>query len=179
MTLTELKMETAHRSNVRERHPWIGAADVQMDLATACIKLREPKKTLIAKVTDATLIAGNRLLAQHCKANNTAVLRELSPSDARALAVADVLGAGLATDEWPLRLVATQTGAIDPSELYMSVEILHLLEAAGKLTKDERVTTVRSWVQQEDGLPRDWQTRYQTLFGEAPPDGQSDRSAKA
>jgi hypothetical protein len=31
MTLTELKLETSLRSNVRERFPWMGAADIQAD----------------------------------------------------------------------------------------------------------------------------------------------------
>ena len=36
--LTTLKLETSLRSNVRERYPWMGAADLQADLGGACLK---------------------------------------------------------------------------------------------------------------------------------------------
>lgn len=179
MTLTELKLESSLRSNVRERFPWMGAADIQADLDGACLKLREPKKGKIEQFARLTRTTGNGLLAAHCAAQSIPLIRELSLTDARALAAADVLDASLSTDEWPLRHVATAMGMGDHGQLFSSVELLHMLEAAGSLGRDERIQTVRAWIQQADALQRGWQARYAELFGEAPPDGQSDSSAKA
>lgn len=179
MTLTELKLETSHRSNVRDRHPWMGATDIQADLDRACLSLREPKKSKIALAAKVTRLSGNGLLAGFCAAQGTQVVRELSLNDARALAAADVLDAALATDEWPLRYVATELGMGGAGQLFSSVEVLHMLEAAGSLGRDARIQTVRAWIQQAEALERGWAARYQTLFGEAAPDGQSDSSASA
>lgn len=179
MTLTELRLETSLRSNVRERHPWMGAADIQADLDGACLKLREPKKGKIEQVARLTRTTGNGMLAAHCSAQGINLVRELSLTDARALAAADVLDASLATDEWPLRYVATALGMGDPGQLLSSVELLHMLETAGSLRREERIQTVRVWIQQAEALQRGWEARYAALFGEAPPDGQSDNSASA
>jgi hypothetical protein len=54
-----------------------------------------------------------------------------------------------------------------------------MLGAAGGLRWDERIQTVRVWIQQAEALQRGWEARYAELFGEAPPDGQSDNSASA
>lgn len=179
MTLTELKLETSHRSNVRERHPWMGATDIQTDLDGACLKLREPKKGKIEQATKLTRMTGNTVLAAHCAAQGIALVRELSLNDARALAAADVLDGALATDEWPLRHVAAAMGMGDSGQLFSSIELLHLLETAGSLRPDERTQTVRVWIQQQEALQRGWEARYAELFCEAPPDGQSDNSANA
>lgn len=179
MTLTELKLETSLRSNVRERHPWMGAVDIQADLDGACLKLREPKKGKIEQAARVARTTGNGLLAAHCASHGIPLLRELSLTDARALAATDVLDASLATDEWPLRLVATSMGMGDPGQLFSSVELLHLLATVGSLGRDERIQTVRVWIQQAEALQRGWEARYAELFGEAPPDGQSDSSASA
>jgi hypothetical protein len=179
MTLTELKLETSHRSNVRERYPWMGATDIQTDLDGACLKLREPKKGKIEQVTKLTRITGNAALAAHCAAKGILLVRELSLNDARALAAADVLDGALATDEWPLRHVAAALDMGGSGQLFSSIELLHLLEVAGSLGRDERIQTVRAWIQQQEALLRGWEARYLELFGEAPPDGQSDSSANA
>ena len=54
-----------------------------------------------------------------------------------------------------------------------------MLEAAGSLKREERVQTVRGWIQQAEALQRGWEASYSELFGEPPPDGQSDNSASA
>lgn len=179
MTLTELKLESSLRSNVRERFPWMGAADIQADLDGACLKLREPKKGKIEQLARLTRTSGNGILATHCASRGIQLVRELSLTDARALAAADVLDASLATDEWPLRHVATAMGMGEPGLLFSSVELLHMLEVAESLERGERIETVRAWIHQAESLQRGWQARYAELFGEAPPDGQSDSSANA
>jgi hypothetical protein len=157
----------------------MGATDIQADLDAACLRVKEPKKSKIALATKVTRTTGNGILAAHCAAEGIGLLRELSLTDARALATADVLDGALATDEWPLRHVAAVMGMGDPGQLFSSVELLHMLEVAGSLARGERIETVRAWIHQAEALHRGWQARYAALFGEAPPDGQSDNSTSA
>jgi hypothetical protein len=174
-TITELKLETDLNTDVIARNPWMANADIQTELASACLKLREPKKSLIADIANVTRKVGNLLLQQYCKDQNTERLRTLSAADCAALATADVLGACLATDEWPLRLVAENA----ESELFTSVGILGLMERAGSLTREARIETVRIWCLTNEALHRDWKTEYRELFDEEPPNAQSAKSQSA
>lgn len=100
--------------------------------------------------------------------------------DARALAAADVLGTGLATDEWPLAYVAESVlGGPNGVELFTSVGLLYLMESAGSLSSEQRVETIRTWCLTNELLPRNWQSEYKTLFGKEPPNGQSASSQSA
>ena len=174
-TITELKLETDLNTDVIARNQWMANADIQAELAAACLKIREPKKTAIAKVATTTRKMGNMLLRQYCEDQKTERLRTLSAPDCAALATADVLDASLATDEWPLRLVAENSEI----ELFTSVGLLRLMESAGKLTRDARIETVRSWCLTNEALHRDWKTEYRELFGADPPDAQSVKSQSA
>lgn len=174
-TITELKLETDLNTDVIARNPWMANADIQTELAAACLKFREPKKSNIADVARTTRKMGNLLLRKYCTDQNTERLRTLSAADCAALATADVLDACLATDEWPLRLVAENA----ETELFTSVGILHLMECTGSLTKEARVETVRSWCLTNEALLRGWELEYRNLFGEEPPDAQSAKSQSA
>lgn len=174
-TITELKLETDLNTDVIARNPWMANADIQTELTLACLKLREPKKSYIADVANTTRKVGNLLLQKYCKDQNTERLRTLSAADCAALATADVLDACLATDEWPLRLVAENA----ETELFTSVGILRLMESAGSLTREARIETVRSWCLTNEALHRDWKTEYGELFGDEPPDAQSAKSQSA
>lgn len=174
-TITELKLETDLNTDVIARNPWMANVDIQAELKSACLKLREPKKSNIAVVANTTRKLGNLLLQKYCKDQNTERLRTLSAADCAALATADVLDACLATDEWPLRLVAENTEI----ELFTSVGILHLMEYAKSLTKQGRIETVRSWCLNNEALHRDWKKEYRQLFGDEPPDAQSAKSQSA
>lgn len=174
-TITELKLETDLSTDVIARNQWMANADIQAELAAACLKIREPKKSTIASVANATRKMGNMLLRQYCEDQETERLRTLSAADCAALATADVLDASLATDEWPLRLVAENA----ETELFTSVGLLGLMERAEKLTREARIETVRSWCLTNEKLHRDWKTEYRELFGEEPPDAQSVKSQSA
>lgn len=174
-TIIELRLETDLNTDVIARHPWMANIDIQAELTSACLKLREPKKSTIALAALATRKLGNSALQKYCKDKKTERLRTLSAADCVALATADVLDACLATDEWPLRLVAENAEV----ELFTSVGILYLMESAGVLTKDARIETVRTWCLTNEALHRDWKTEYQKLFGEDPPDAQSAKSQSA
>jgi len=65
-----------------------------------------------------------------------------------------VLDAALAADEWPLRYVAISLGMGGAGQLFSSVEVLHMLEAAGSLGRDARMQTLRAWIRQAEALER-------------------------
>ena len=77
----------------------------------------------------------------------------------------------LATDEWPLRLVAGQCELDDGSRarLFSSLDLLRLLEIAGAITPVQRRDIVRRWIREGEHLMRDWAQSYRALFNESPP----------
>lgn len=174
-TITELKLETDLNTDVIARNPWMANSDIQAELSAACLKLREPKKSAIASNANVTRSMGNTILKKYCEVQKTQRIRTLSTADCAALATADVLDACLATDEWPLRLVAEKVDV----QLFTSIGILHLMEKAGALTKATRFETVRTWCLTNESLHRNWQEEYTELFNEAPPNAQSAISQSA
>ncbi|MDP3651662.1 MAG: hypothetical protein Q8R67_08265 [Rhodoferax sp.] len=171
VTLTELKLETNLNSDVIARNPWMAHADIQAELAAACLKYREPKTSKIKSLLGPIRKMGDSILRQYCQAQKTEKIRTLSAADALALAAADIFDASLATDEWPMTLAA-QT-ILSGVELFTSVGLLCLMEAAGSLTREQRIETVRIWCMTSEQLPRDWQIEYKKLFKEDPPNAQS------
>jgi hypothetical protein len=177
VTLTELKVESGPGSRIADLYPFLGAQDIQRELDDACLRIREPKKSRIAKLVAITMKQANIHLARHCKDTNLLVIREISGADARALVAADVLDAALATDEWPLTLAAKMLGY--PGEVFDTLDVLHLMEKAGGITVEQRRETVRTWGGYGEEVPRGWDRKYATLFGEPFPTGQAPRSHSA
>ena len=171
-TIKELKLETDLNSDVIERNPWMANVEIQAELKSACLKIHEPKKSKIANVAITTRKMGNLFLQKYCKEHHTERLRTLSAADSAALATAEVLDAFLATDEWPLRLVAE----IAQVELFSSLKILHLMESAGAIERADRTETVRHWCLTNEALHREWKSEYFNFFKENPPDAQSAKS---
>ena len=114
---------------------------------------------------------GNSHLRKHCEAKKLKKIRELSRADVNALAAAQVLGGPLATDEWPLTMIAEVQS--DVPVVLTSVAIVHLMEKDGKISREQRIEVVASWVKHGEKLPDNWQDQYKELFGEEPPDGQA------
>jgi len=174
-TIAELKLETDLNTDVIARNPWMANIDIQAELLSACLKIREPKKSNIATTANVTRSMGNAILKKHCDDQKTQRMRTLSKADCAALATADVLDACLATDEWPLRLVAEKVDV----QLFTSIGILNLMEEAGALTKATRIETVRTWCLTNESLHRDWKQEYTELLNEPPPNAQSAKSHTA
>lgn len=177
MTLAELKLETSLHTDVIARNPWMSAMDIQAELAAACFKFREPKTSQIKAAAVISRRMGDSFLRQYCQSQKIQKIRTLSSADALALATADVLDISLATDEWPMTLVAGKMLA--GVRLFTSIGLLHLMEAAGSLSEAQRLETIRIWCLTNEQLPRSWQQEYSALFGTAPPDGQSAKSQSA
>lgn len=171
VTLVELADEVGPGTEVTQRHPWLLDEAVQKELAGNCLKLREPKKSLVLSEAKRLRSEGNTLLRKYCTDKKLDKVRELSAADAKALAAAQTVGGQLATDEWPLAFVAER--ASDVTTVFTSVAVVHLMEKAAKITREQRIETVAGWVKTEEKLPRHWAEQYRNLFGEEPPDGQS------
>lgn len=179
LTLEELRLEVRPNTSVSDRNAWLQAKDIQNDLANAVLRLREPKASKITKAAKVYRTAGDKILRVHCLAEKTEVPRQLSGPDARALATALELDAALATDEWPLRLVAsTMFGGPGGLELLSSVGILHMMLLAGVLTAVQCAETMRLWCVSGEALPRGARDEYQQRFGANAPDGQSASSQR-
>lgn len=170
MTLMELAEECGPGTEVAERHPWLLDVAVQQELQASCLKVRDPKKSQIVAGIKYFRREGNSLLRRHCLANRLDKVRELSSADCRALATAQVLGARLATDEWPLALVAGEIS--DVPAVLTSIAVIHMMELDGKISREQRVAVVSSWVKHGEKLPGAWHMQYRHLFQEEPPDGQ-------
>lgn len=177
MTLTELKLESGPGTRISEVYPSLADEDIQQELDAACLRIREPKKSRIEKLLASTMKMGNRHLAQHYKDKQLVVLREISKADTRALVAADVLGASLATDEWPLNFVAMNIG-FPETELLDTLDILSLMEKSGGITAEQRRETVRT-LRAYGEFPYEWEKKYRTLFNEPLSDGHTPRSHKA
>jgi len=171
MTLADLAAECGPDTEVVERHPWLLQSDVQAELAKNCLSFREPKKTEMGLHARRFRVTGNALLRKHCEAKKMKRVRELSRSDANALAAAQTLGVPLATDEWPLTLVAREQS--DVPLVMTSISIVHFMERDGKISAQQRIEVVASWVKHGEALPDGWRDEYRHLFGKTPPDAQS------
>lgn len=114
---------------------------------------------------------GNALLRKHCEAKKLKKVRELSRADANALGAAQTLGGPLATDEWPLTMVAEEQS--DVPVVLTSVAIVHLMEKDSKISREQRIEVVANWVKHGEKLPDNWRDQYKALFAEEPPDGQT------
>ena len=79
-------------------------------------------------------------------------------------------GYALATDDWPLRLVCSKFDAEDGQgpKLFTSLEVLQLLEAATKISAEERISVVRDWMRHGEWVEA-WRDDYRRLFSVAPP----------
>ncbi|MBU3640818.1 hypothetical protein [Polynucleobacter sp. Fuers-14] len=174
MTISDTHVEISSCSNVVSRYPWLSEEVLQSEVAASCLKLREPKKGNIEKLAKYLRQHGNKLLEKLLIDGKIKEPRQISLVDARVLATAEVLSAAVATDEWPLALVADELSEVhENGGLLNSLDLLNLMELGGNLDKGQRVETVRSWCQNGELLPRNWREHYLNLFNEAPPDGQS------
>lgn len=173
MTLRELADELKALA-ARHEFAWLGSKDIVKDVTNAVLPLTRAQQAAIRRDAPGIRSHGEAELLKHCIAKGLAAGRTLSFKDAKALAAALELQAALATDEWPLRLVA---GFYDddfgePVELLSSVELLGLLEKQGLLSRDERIKTYASWLKDGAKLLRGSGRLYLELFGEAPPTAQ-------
>ena len=171
-TLISLLREVEDSNRLAHEYAWV--RDDLMDEARngTLNPLARADQEEIAEEIKALRRYANWLLDKHCTAHGM-VARTLSGRDLELLATAAQFGAVIASDEWALGFVVADLISDEEAnyaiEIVTSMEVLSILERAGKLSADARRATVVSWLRTEEKLPRDWQERYRALFDEAPP----------
>lgn len=171
-TLDEMA-EELRRLAAGERHAWLSEPVILDEVNGAVIKLTRAQRRSIAAAAVDMRKTGDNILRAYCKKHKLRMLRNLSGVDAFALAAALELKAKLATDEWPLRMVAAQTDADDSVgrvPLLSSVELLSFVEREGLCTREQSRTTYRNWANYQE-LTRDAPMLFKKLFEEEPPAG--------
>lgn len=172
VVIRELVDEFLRSPRLRRDYPWVAESPHKEELAAAILQLDAAVAATVAADTPWYLAECNAVLDYHCKSEQLDVIRTVSTCDATALTTALEVGAGFVTDEWPLRYVAERVEADDQGnrlEVWGSLDALAHFEKAGKIDREERVKTVLGWIRFGEKLPRDWDKRYQALFGEAAP----------
>lgn len=169
LTLECLVDEFLNSPALTASYSWVAADPKRSDLTNAKLKLRGASKTSVENAKKQLGPYAKSLLESHCNRRKIN-LRSLSGKDIELLATTIALKGIMATDEWPLRHVASDLME-DPDEygigLFSSLELLHLLEVNDKLIPDDRRKTVDSWVRYRENLLKGWQDDYQRLFGES------------
>jgi len=159
---------------IRPDLAWLSDKVIQSEVDAAVVPLTRAQRQAVEDDTPAIQKHGNGELLKHCVATSRNHIRTLSRNDAKVLAASLELGAAMATDEWPLRLVAGFYDYDDgkPVELFSSVELIALLEREGLLTRDDRIRTYSGWLKSGENLLAESPEIYQDQFGEKAPTAQ-------
>lgn len=177
VTLQRLVAESCSGPRISNEYAWALNEDaVKEELKKAALRLREPKKGHVKRDTGLVRKVGNGLLKQYCL-QEAIRPRELSLVDAELLATAMQLDGIVASDEWPLRHVGERYGD-EPVPFLTSVEVLHVLESAGALAAEARISVVRDWLRAGEKLHRDWRDAYRRCFNDGVPTAQEDDAHK-
>ncbi|MEC4718112.1 hypothetical protein RY831_03065 [Noviherbaspirillum sp. CPCC 100848] len=167
MTLESLVGEFLRSDRLKTKYASVAVDPKLSDLTTAQMKLRGTTKSRVDKERQELLPYARALVdAERRKGNN---LTPPTREDVDLLATAVVLKGGLATDEGALRFVAhdlMEDPDSYPISLFSSLEVLHLLEANGRLTANDRRATVQKWIREDELLPKNWRSDYKRLFDE-------------
>jgi len=174
VTLPFLIDEFLNSKNLRNKYAWLEKTVREEDLSNIAISLTEGVKREVDEIVDSHSTYVNDVIADYCSERKI-VERQLSPEDCELLATAIVLGAVIATDEWPMDVAIIDLLSVPEDrdnyriEIFTSVHILHLLESEHLISVAQRKATIKSWLQNDEKLRRDWRSVYQQLFGEPAP----------
>lgn len=175
MTTEPLFKEATTSARLQGLYPALADPATHKELADSAIKLKKREQKLLSEVAEEFRTTANAILKAHCEAQGI-TLRRLSQADATVWAYAQHTKSSIATDEWPLQLVCARIPFDDDGnyiQMMSSVHILHILEADGRLTPEQRWNTMRQWRVEDERLHRDADREYLHLFIEAPPTAQS------
>lgn len=172
VTLPFLIDEFLKGKNLLNKYAWLEQTVRAEDISNIAISLTETAQQEVDDIVTSHSDYVNGVISDHC-IQRQIIVRQLSPEDCELLATAIVLGAIIATDEWPMDIAVTDLLS-DPDdnyqiEIFSSVHVLHLFESSSLITPEQRKATIKSWLQNDEKLRRDWRTVYQQLFGEFAP----------
>lgn len=177
LTLSTLIDEFRNSDRLMREYAWLDKDLAREEAAGAALdQLTAQDATEVDELMQTLRPYAESLLQSYCLEKKIGV-RSLSRRDLTLLAIAAVLRATVASDEWPLKLVADSLSEPDEENgdadhqvsVITSIDLLHMLEMDGKLDANERRATVTSWIRSREMLPRGWEDRYLALFGERVP----------
>nr|WP_315473008.1 hypothetical protein [uncultured Undibacterium sp.] len=173
LTLTILVDEFLTSPRLKKEYAWLESTVKAEDLKQIVLPLTSFEHASVLDIMREHRDYVDDLLEDYCHEKNILYSKRLSNCDLELLATAIEKEAIIATDEWPLEYVVNDLMA-EPDEGYnigilTSIDILYLLECANKLSHEDTIKTVRSWMQNDEKLPRAWRQRYKTLFREDAP----------
>lgn len=172
LTLTILYNEFFNSQKLMQEYAFLDLIIQSEDKSKVLLKLIPAVEEHVRQIMRDHRRYVDEILEKYCASRGISTKR-LSNCDLELLATAIEMEALIATDEWPLAFVVDDLMR-DPDEGYRigimtSVDILYLLEQAGKLSREERILTVKSWMQNAENLHRDWRSFYRKLFNENAP----------
>ncbi len=172
LTLSTLIDEFRNSKRLMRDYAWVAATMKSENLAEASIELSAANVALIGEENKILAPYANSILENHCLKNRLDIIRSLSGRDSELLATAVVLEAVIATDEWPLKFVVDDL-MIDADEyniaVITSLDVLKVFELNKLITRDERISTVKAWLNYNEMLPNKWREDYLSLFAERAP----------
>lgn len=178
LTLSTLIDEFRNSDRLMREYAWLDKDLAREEAAGAALgPLTAQDATEVDQLLQTLRPYAESLLHSYCLKKDIGI-RTLSRRDLMLLAVAAVLRATVASDEWPLKFVADRLSAPDGESedddeykvpVITSIDLLHMLERDEKLGADDRRATVTSWIRSGEMLPRGWEARYLELFGERVP----------
>lgn len=166
-TISSLIEEFSANPRLLAAYPWVAKAPKVDDLRLGMLQLSaaenrkvDAKKKELRPYVD--------MAVNNYRKRNIAISR-LSNADLTLLATAVVLGAVIATDERALQLIVQDLMG-DPDEypvgVVCSLDVLAMFERANMLTKEQRTTTVDTWLRLGERLPMTWRADYLRNFNE-------------
>jgi len=171
LTLDCLVDEFLNNPTLTGRYPLIAQDPRRNNLVNSKLNLRKPNRDRVQNYVNDLRPYAKSFLEFECKRRGVSPAKSLARADLELIATTLTLGGVMATDEWPLRLVAEDLMQ-EPDDyklgLFSSIQLLHLLESHGRLTADQRRETVDLWIRADEKLLRGWQKDYEQLFEESP-----------
>lgn len=173
LTLKILVDEFLNSPRLKREYAWLEGTVRSEDLKQIALPLTSDEQSSVSEIMIEHRDYVDALLEDYCNGQSIDYPKRLSHCDLELLATAIEKEAIIATDEWPLAYVVNDLMSV-PDDGYnigilTSIDILYLLECANKLPHEETIKTVRSWMQNDEKLPRKWRFRYKQLFGEDAP----------
>lgn len=171
LTLAALVSEFLRSPRLQELYAWVIVDVKAEDITKAALQPTAAEAQSIASERAGHKDYVQSVIETYCQ-NKAIPIRSVSGCDLDLLATAIVFESIIATDEWPLRLVVDDLMSVAGEyniATFTSLDLLNLFEKSGKLTPDERRSTIKSWLRYDEKLPREWRADYQKYFGELPP----------
>jgi hypothetical protein len=172
VTLPCLINEFLNGKKLLKKYAWLESTVRAEDLSSIALSLSKKSQAEVDVLVDSHFDYVNSVLAVHCDERKI-IERQISAEDCQLLATGIFLNAIIATDEWPMGLVVADLLSVPEDnyriEIFTSIHILHLFENANLISSKERKATIKSWLQNDEKLKKDWRDLYWELFKEGAP----------